>query len=57
MRFKTVSFKRSFLYIILLSVFLGGYYTVLFLLRPNFRNIEMICYLLMPLPPFFCWVI
>jgi len=53
MRFKTVSFKRSFLYIILLSVFLGGYYTILFLLRPNFRNIEMICYLLMPLPPVF----
>lgn len=53
MRFNTISFKRSILYIILLSVFLGGYYSALFGFRLNFRNIEMICCFLIPLPPVF----
>ncbi|OQA01345.1 MAG: Sensor kinase CusS [Planctomycetes bacterium ADurb.Bin401] len=53
MRFELIDFKRNILYIILLSIISGAFYITLFLSRPDLLKIEMIYYLLMPLPPVF----
>jgi len=53
MRFHPIHFKRRIFYIILLSVLLGIYYTVLWGRHPNFRKIEMVYYFLTPCFPVF----
>jgi len=50
MRFNPSAFKRYFLYFILLGIISGAYYSALFFLRPDLRDVKMICYFLVPLP-------